>query len=208
MHYANGREPEPGDVVKCLSPGAYTELSQKYTVGEVDVLGRVQVDGIFYEPSRFELVSRAKCQHTIRDSGAREAFGTGSVRDTREGKGRYDLISPIALARLALHYERGCEKYGERNWEKGQPLARYLDSAMRHVNNYLAGDRVEDHLTAACWNLFAFIHTETLINQGKLPEELRCPNASQLTTRPDSKPIVTRLGGVTELPGEGCDCST
>ena len=36
----------------------------------------------------------------LKDSGKREEFTTGSRRDTREGKGRYDLISPIALTRV------------------------------------------------------------------------------------------------------------
>jgi len=34
----------------------------------------------------------------VRDSGKREEFDTGSRRDTRQGKGRYDLLSPIALS--------------------------------------------------------------------------------------------------------------
>jgi hypothetical protein len=99
----------------------------------------------------------------VKDSGKREEFPTGSVRDTREGKGRFDLISPIALRRLAEHYERGARKYGERNWEKGQPLDRYIDSALRHINAFQVGDRAEDHLIAAAWNLFAHVHTEEMI---------------------------------------------
>jgi len=109
---------------------------------------------------------------TVNDSGERRAFGTGSVRDTRTGKGRFDLISPIALKRLALHYEAGAKKYGDRNWEKGQPLSVFLDSALRHLNCFLAGQRDEDHMTAVAWNAFALVHTEELIRQGKLPAEL------------------------------------
>lgn len=108
----------------------------------------------------------------IKDSGVREAFSTGSVRDTRHGKGRFDLITPIALRRLALHYEGGAAKYGDRNWEKGQPLARYLDSALRHINCHQAGERDEDHLIAAAWNLFAYVHTEEQVRRGNLPKEL------------------------------------
>lgn len=108
----------------------------------------------------------------VLDSGVRQEFATGSVRDTREGKGRYDLISTIALRRLAQHYENGAVKYGDRNWEKGQPLNRYWDSAVRHLINWLEGERSEDHLAAAAWNVFSIIHTEELIAQGKLPKEL------------------------------------
>jgi hypothetical protein len=105
----------------------------------------------------------------VKDSGKREEFSTGSVRDTREGKGRYDLVSHIALRRLAQHYENGALKYGDRNWEKGQPLSRYIDSALRHINNLLAGMTDEDHAAAAAWNVFAFIHTQELIIRGVLP---------------------------------------
>ena len=108
----------------------------------------------------------------VKDSGERQEFDTGSVRDTRAGKGRYDLISPIALGRIARHYENGAAKYGDRNWEKGQPLSRYLDSALRHAYKYLEGHREEDHMAAAAWNLIAFIHTETMVVRGGLPAEL------------------------------------
>ena len=39
---------------------------------------------------------------TLDDSGERQQYATGAVRDLATGKGRYDLISPIALRRLAL----------------------------------------------------------------------------------------------------------
>ena len=108
----------------------------------------------------------------VKDSGKRQNFKTGSVRDTRKGKGRFDLISPIALKRLAQHYENGSVKYGDRNWELGQPLSRYLDSLIRHAYCLLEGKRDEDHASAIAWNAFAYIHTEEMIAIGKLPKEL------------------------------------
>jgi hypothetical protein len=108
----------------------------------------------------------------VKDSGQRREFATGSVRDVREGKGRFDLLSPIALTRLAIHTENGAKKYGDRNWEKGQPLSSYLDSALRHINKYREGHRDEDHLAAAMWNVAAFIHTEEMIRRGRLPSVL------------------------------------
>jgi hypothetical protein len=108
----------------------------------------------------------------VKDSGKREEFKTGSVRDTQVGKGRYDLIPPISLRRLAQHYENGARKYGDRNWEKGQPLSRYLNSALRHLQNILEGDTSEDHMAAGAWNLFAIIHTQEMIHRGALPKEL------------------------------------
>lgn len=94
------------------------------------------------------------------DSGNRRQFATGSQRDTGDNKGRFDLISPFALRRLALHLERGAKKYNERNWEKGQPFSQFMASAMRHLNKFQAGYRNEDHLAAAVWNLMAIMHFE------------------------------------------------
>lgn len=108
----------------------------------------------------------------VEDSGERQQFSTGSVRDTRKGKGRFDLIPPYALKRLAQHYENGAVKYGDRNWEKGQPLGRYLDSAIRHIEAYLDGSNVEDHLAAVAWNALACIETERRIRLGILPKDL------------------------------------
>lgn len=107
-----------------------------------------------------------------KDSGAREDFPTGSRRDTNEGKPRYDLIPVTALKRLAALYARGAEKYEEFNWAKGQPLRRYEESALRHIYQYLEGDREEDHLAACCWNLFSIMHHEKAIAEGRLPAEL------------------------------------
>ena len=114
-------------------------------------------------------------EYRVNDSGKRQEFGTGAKRDTNEGKGRYDLISPIALYRLALRLEQGAKKYDERNWEQGMPLTRYLESAVRHLYQWLAGDGEqdsEDHLGAAMFNVMALIHTEEMIERGLLPVDL------------------------------------
>ena len=108
----------------------------------------------------------------VKDSGARQDFGTGSVRDTRDGKGRFDLLPTYALYRLARHFENGAAKYGDRNWEKGQPLSRYLDSGIRHMMKVLAGATDEDHAAAAAWNILAFIETQARVEAGILPAEL------------------------------------
>lgn len=111
-------------------------------------------------------------RYTIRDSGERHEFPTGSRRDTRAGKGRYDLLPPFALRRLAQHYEGGARKYGDRNWQKGQPVSRYIDSALRHIFTYMEGDRTEDTLIAAAWNLLCAVETQEMVGRGFLPHEL------------------------------------
>ena len=118
----------------------------------------------------------------VKDSGKRQEFVTGSVRDTREGKGRFDLIPTDALRRLARHYENGAVKYGDKNWEKGQPLSRYLDSAFRHLICVIEGLTDEDHASAVSWNSFAYIHTLNAINAGKLPKELDDLGHSSVST--------------------------
>lgn len=68
--------------------------------------------------------------------------------------------------------EHGAVKYGDRNWEKGQPLSRYLDSAIRHLVKFMQGHRDEDHLAAARWNIAGLMHTELMICRGELPSTL------------------------------------
>jgi hypothetical protein len=76
------------------------------------------------------------------------------------------------MERDARHLEFGAKKYGDRNWEKGQPLSRYYDSAIRHMNKFMMGHRDEDHLAAARWNIGALMHTQEMIRIGRLPVEL------------------------------------
>jgi hypothetical protein len=108
----------------------------------------------------------------IKDSGKHQSFDTGSKRDSRDGKGRFDLLPMRALQRLARHFEGGAKKYGDRNWEKGQPISRYMDSAIRHACKYIQGERDEDHLIAAAWNIMCAADTEERIAAGLLPKEL------------------------------------
>jgi len=47
-----------------------------------------------------------------------------------------------------------------------------LDSGLRHACKYLQGERDEDHLIAAAWNLMCAADTEERIAAGLLPKEL------------------------------------
>lgn len=95
-----------------------------------------------------------------KDSGKRQEFESGMVRDTQEGKPRYDLIPVEGLHRLADLYARGAEKYDENNWQKGQPYSRAYASLFRHLIAWREGDRTEDHLAAVAWNAFALMWYE------------------------------------------------
>ena len=95
-----------------------------------------------------------------KDSGSRQEFESGMVRDTQEGKPRYDLIPTGPLRRLADLYARGAEKYDDDNWKKGQPYSRAYASLFRHLMQWRNGDTDEDHLAAVAWNAFTLMYYE------------------------------------------------
>lgn len=129
-----------------------------------NVVEKLAQPGVLQAINEFNEVKSSGQPHT--------QFDTGSRRDNRIGKGRFDLLSPIVMKRDAVHMENGARKYDARNWEKGQPLSVYFDSAIRHMYAYLEGHRDEDHLAAARWNIGALIHTEEMVKRGGLPREL------------------------------------
>jgi hypothetical protein len=108
----------------------------------------------------------------VKDSGTRETYASGAMRDNRTGKGRFDLISPIFLRRLAIRLEEGALKYSPRNWEKGMSASRYLDAVMRHTSQILDGETDEDHAAAVAFNIMAYIHTVHKVEVGELPRSL------------------------------------
>ena len=63
------------------------------------------------------------------------------------------------ILEVAKHFEEGAKKYGEHNWQKGIPLPRYIDSAVRHYLKWLRGDKDEPHDRAFCWNIMCAIWT-------------------------------------------------
>ncbi len=102
-------------------------------------------------------------QNKINDGGERISYGEGrAIREPSTNKGRFDLITPFGLTRIAKWYELGSKKYSDRNWEKGIPFSRYTDSAFRHLIKYIMGMEDEDHLAACAWNVFAIIHHQEL----------------------------------------------
>lgn len=101
-----------------------------------------------------------------KDSGARAAYDSGMVRDTEEGKARFDLLVPLGvpyqeqiLTRFADLLARGAEKYSARNWEKANSQAeldRYKSSAFRHFMQWITGETDEDHAAAVMFNLMCY----------------------------------------------------
>lgn len=116
-------------------------------------------------------MSERNNEPTVHGSTEQEFFDNGSRRSSRKGKGRFDLLPPHAIIRIAKHFENGAVHYGDHNWQLGQLHSRYMDSLLRHAFKYLGGARDEDHLAAIAWNACALMHQEEMIRRGKLDEK-------------------------------------
>lgn len=108
----------------------------------------------------------------IKDSGQRRTTASGAQRDRHTGKGRCDLLAARALLRRSVIFEKGAEKYEARNWEKGMPVSWFVDSALRHLLKFMAGETDEPHLDQAGWNLDCAVEIEERVKLGILPKEL------------------------------------
>jgi intracellular sulfur oxidation DsrE/DsrF family protein len=108
-------------------------------------------------------------EYETKDSGARAEFSGGYVRDTNEGKPRFDLLLMAGvpydqqpLYREAMLMARGAEKYDARNHELAygyvqhtdipEEEARFVESLLRHAVQLACGENDEDHASAVCFN--------------------------------------------------------
>lgn len=120
----------------------------------------------------------------------RHEYDTGAVRSADCKNIRYDLISPIGLAAVARTYAEGAEKFGVCNWENGMPVTDLLNHAIAHIYKFLGGDRSEDHLGHAAWNLIGAVHSMELwphLNK----DLLRGPACSAPAIASESRPANT-----------------
>lgn len=98
----------------------------------------------------------------IKDSGTREEFKSGMVRDTAQDKVDYTRVLDGPMHdRWAEHLTKGEIKYpdvapGIPNWtlaEGEQELIRFKKSAARHFRQWMRGDTDEDHAAATYFNI-------------------------------------------------------
>lgn len=89
---------------------------------------------------------------------------TAFIRHSKAGQ------TETVMLEISQHYEAGCAKYGDRNWERGIPLHCYIDSGVRHYLKHLRGDTDEHHDRAFVWNLMCAIWTHE-----NLPEMIDLP---------------------------------
>jgi hypothetical protein len=85
------------------------------------------------------------------------------ARRYNSGKLRYQLITPIGLAKLAEVYTKGASKYtlfddednmiedGSNNWKKGLPFTDIMDSAKRHIQAWESGEDIDPDLQSSAF---------------------------------------------------------
>lgn len=110
---------------------------------------------------------------SVKDSGQRQRFESGMVRDTTEGKTDFSLCfdGPM-FERLAVHLTKGAQKYEARNWMKAagaEELARFRSSACRHFYQWLRGDIDEDHAAATVFNINGALYVQEQMSKERQP---------------------------------------
>jgi hypothetical protein len=95
---------------------------------------------------------------TVKDSGKRQEYASGMVRDVQDDKPNYNLIWRPMLKRWAMLMTKATKKYGKHNWKKAdssEELERFEESAFRHLMQWLDGETDEDHASAVLFNIAA-----------------------------------------------------
>ena len=154
---------------KCVSSGTFSEYTPLGPVikdsGERREFETGAVRDIQEGKGRCDLLPLMQVAETIGMIGEpNEVIQAISLYQTEGGveflkKAITDFIEeigwtiPHAMLEVSKHFEAGCQKYGERNWEKGIPEHCYIDSAIRHYLKWRDGWTDEPHGRAVIWNL-------------------------------------------------------
>lgn len=131
------------------------------------------------------VISETPKEFGLKDSGQRQGFASGMVRDTDDTKPAFDLIIPkgipykeLMLTRWAEQLRKGAIKYKRRNWEladSDEELERATASAFRHFMQWLSGETDEDHAAAVFFNI---TQVETIKYKQKQAIEMKENNGS------------------------------
>lgn len=122
----------------------------------LDIVGQALGDGVFDRIYSFQSTGDVSNLYTVLEMFA------SHWDDGRKKGSTYDIIiqrNATMLLEVAKHFEEGCKKYGENNWQKGIPVHCYVDSGVRHYLKFLRGDTDEPHDRAFAWNLICAIWT-------------------------------------------------
>lgn len=102
--------------------------------------------------------------YITKDSGKRQSYNSGMVRDVQAGKPDFFLLltdqpyKEQMVTRWAALMARGADKYGRRNWQLAsseEELERFKSSAFRHFIQWMSGENDEDHASAVFFNINA-----------------------------------------------------
>lgn len=112
----------------------------------------------------------------IKDSGERQTFVGGMVRDIDTDKINYALVAdgPM-LHRWATHLTKGARKYAPRNWmmAKGEEeLERFKNSAFRHFLQWYWGEQDEDHAAAVFFNINGAEYVKSRLANAPLEQQM------------------------------------
>ena len=133
----------------------------------LDVVGRYLEDGIFEDIAEFQKTGSVNHLYLVLWKFAPH-WGS---------KEHMNVSNSTMLLEVSKHYEDGCKKYGERNWQKGIPIRCYIDSAVRHYLKFIRGDMDEPHDRAFVWNILGAIWT--CIHKPELNEYVNKENPNE-----------------------------
>ncbi|MDE1813916.1 MAG: hypothetical protein KGH87_09120 [Thaumarchaeota archaeon] len=149
----------------------YLEKIEEAKVPEVKIKVSQYGQAVPYTP---EAVPDFVSGFQIKDSGERKEFASGMVRDTGNGKVRYNrVLSGPMFKRWAEHLHKGAVKYpdvapGVANWTLAsgeEELQRAKESALGHMIDWLDGKTDEDHAAAVFFNINLAEYTKGRIAQ-------------------------------------------
>ncbi|MDO8610123.1 MAG: DUF5664 domain-containing protein [bacterium] len=109
-----------------------------------------------------------KDKFQIKDSGKREEYKSGMIRDTAGDKIDFSLIydGPM-MERWARHLTLGAKKYQKRNWMRAnglEELERFRESAARHFAQWMNGKTDECHEAGVYFNINAYEYLKEKLN--------------------------------------------
>lgn len=163
------------DLMPLSAVGLMFESQGNQTAAQIFQL----IDNYVYDGNLYNLAQALDLFTGVKYNSTPENFNKQLIKNTAD-----------MLLDVSVHYENGCEKYGERNWEKGIPLHSYIDSGVRHLLKYFRGDDDEPHDRAFVWNTLGAIHTHIynfdmidLPCREKLEKQIEAQKAQQEAAR-------------------------
>ena len=74
----------------------------------------------------------------------KQAAVTSCFKKFDGGKPKFTMIPQLALNEVAKVFTYGADKYGEFNYSGEGEVLRYIDALLRHNNQYLSGENLDE----------------------------------------------------------------